>query len=395
MFIDHPDVRVFIVMRRSLLFQILRWCTAFSVSALALIVWWVLAVIPRGLGEVSFHWLYGFLILLTLILSAVILFARAPRRMSSILARFGFIGALGAFLMTAAFVLHYTNAVWNADLVYQLTWISSLALFVLGFVAWLVGGMPPMVVLFLRRFGKTELNQTLVRAVRRQRRGMPVRVVTLDDSDFTPMSGARNQMLVGAIGTAAAIVPVAVATYFVYTNFSSLFGVAEARLYGQAMMIALAGLLLLVLLCSLPSVGFLGFAFARSWVNRRIRIMSNIDITRLTSLLARGTAWQRSRLLSAPKAMIATTSHALWRDAVMELMQAAETVILDISDLSENVEWELGQLCEKFPEKAVILVRHNADLPNERIRNLEQDLRLVSYRSYPELEKSLRGMIQK
>lgn len=371
-----------------------RWFMALPASAGAGAGWLSLCNAALFIEEHSLFWLLLLGLALALTFSAVSLATPAghwPRR-SRVAARFGGLGAAGAFLLAARFTPLVKNAVWNADILQQLTLLVGLALFVLALVAWLAGGEAPRVVLFLRRFGKTDLNRTLGRAARGRWRGIRFRMVTLDDRDFAPLSGERRPVLAGVFAAAVVVGFLALAVYVFLNFFSELFGVAEERLGGQALAMSLVWIFLVALLCLIPTLVFLGWAFWRSWARRRTVIASSADVNRLSSSLIRPTAkWQRARALSSPRALVVTTEHELWKEAVLELIKVADLVFLDLSELSDSVLWELDRLREQCPTKAVILTQQEAPVPTAVLSGSE--LRLVSYRSYSELEKVLGGIM--
>jgi len=359
---------------RVLLRRQIRWSVAVPLLASAVAAWLALDVsMPKG-EELFLEW--AVLVLLMIALLRAAFAAVAPPDRGAATARFGFIGACAMFVLAWKWIPLARDGVGAHDTLDPYTVIVAVLLYVDAFVAWLAGGPPAGLVVFLRRFGKTELNRALARAARRRRGTKRFRMITLDDRDFTPLSGGRSALSI----TAAALIPLT-AFAFVVMNASSN-AVAELALYELAERVARTLLLIGAAVCLVPTILILGWAFWRSWAKRRQSVTSTTQIDRLISSLTKKTTWWlRARTLSNPRAVVVTTAHELWQQTVLALMRAADVVVIDLSEVSENVQWELDRLREEFPSKAVILLPTTSPPPGS------SNMRIVPYHSFAELEK--------
>jgi hypothetical protein len=68
-------------------------------------------------------------------------------------------------------------------------------------------------------------------------------------------------------------------------------------------------------------------------------------------------------MLSAPRALVAATSQGLWKEAVVAITRVAGVVVIDASELSGSIEWELRTLAKDFSGKSVVLVHESARVP--------------------------------
>ena len=294
--------------------------------------------------------------------------------------------ALGSLLLAARFIPLAAEALWNADLVQPFLVFLAAALYCLAMIGWLAGGRAPRTAVFLRRFGRGDLNRALRKATRRSRGDDRWRLITLDDRQFMPI-GANRVPVIGCSAAGAVVTTVgASGVYWVVSNFDELFGVAEARPTGVSLILSSGLTLGGFLICLAVTVLVLVACYLHSFGSRRLSIGSSNDVDHLSRSLQRTRAWSRARSMSTPRAQVVGTDHSCWRYAVLELMKAADVVFLDVSDLSDNVQWELDRLSESFPEKAVLLKREGG--PSALIPELA-GATVVTYSSYSALARSL------
>jgi hypothetical protein len=351
-----------------------RWAVAVPLAGSAAMAWVALDQSIGASEGIIADW--ALLVLLMVALIRATIAAVAPPERGAALARFGLIGACATLLLDWQWILPAFRGDAGFDILPTYTAIVALLLYVCAFMAWLAGGTSPGLVVFLRRFGKTELNQALARAARGRRGAKRFRMITLDDGDFVPVSANRSPVAIGAV----ILLALAALAYPVITFSNQAIDILA--LAAQSMEVVKGLVIGTAIVCAVPTVIFLAWAFCRSWIKRRKRILSGAQIGQLVKTLSKRPAWWlRARALSNPRAVVVTTPHGLWQQTVLELMGLAELVVLDLSDVSENVAWELDQLRERFPRKAVILLPATSSPPAN-----SGDMRVVAYQSFAELK---------
>jgi hypothetical protein len=68
---------------------------------------------------------------------------------------------------------------------------------------------------------------------------------------------------------------------------------------------------------------------------------------------------QRSRSLFAPRLVVLNVAPPVWRQTVKAFAAACSTSPIDLSDVSENVLWEIEELTRRFGQKCVFVGRHD------------------------------------
>lgn len=372
--------------------RFVRIIISFFLSGAALISW-VILIIAAQLVEISNSLLLTpILIVLTLTLVACGISCSKPKAWSlnaQTATRFGFYSALGFFLLSFRTVSLVTDAVWNADLLLILASLLCVLSFYVGLVGWLKSGQNSQTILFLRRFGKSEINRALGRVVKRKNEP-PLRLIALDDDNLAPAGGNRRPFLAGVAGAALFITPIALMTNFVTNNFDSLFGVAEARLYGASMLSALSVVGQVVLVCSVPTVALFGWSLARSRAKRTKKVGSPAELESVVQSESQGrTKWPRSNRLRNPSTTVVTTIHELWQETVIRLIEIADYVVLDVSDPTEHIEWELNQLRSGLKGKAIVTGKNGTPLTSGEADTEPRGIVDIRYSTYAELEEKI------
>jgi len=68
----------------------------------------------------------------------------------------------------------------------------------------------------------------------------------------------------------------------------------------------------------------------------------------------------RSRKVFGPRLVVLRVASPVWRDAVGELASLSSLPLIDISELTENVLWELQELIRRFGDKCVLIGRYES-----------------------------------
>ena len=277
-----------------------------------------------------------------------------------------------------------------------------------------------MLVLFLRRFGHDEAQSAVTFAVV-QTIGASWRVVTLDDAEMVPLGVADAPRRVFRAGqfaskylvpvilflglrafpflvltgwgvVAVALIPPAVD--FALTGVTSpepwmtaidpllksLVSVLEGRLPLEAIDFSLPGLFALVasaaavsfavmiatmvvLLVALPLSTVLFFVMSSADAIREAERSKSLAVTSVPELRSAAQAIAaRSRKVFGPRLVVVRSASHVWRDAVRELAALASVRLIDISEPTENVLWEIEEL-RRLGDKIVLIGHHDRVAP--------------------------------
>ena len=259
-----------------------------------------------------------------------------------------------------------------------------------------------MLVLFLRRFGHDEAQSAVTFAVV-QTIGASWRVVTLDDAEMVPLGVADAPRRVFRVGQFASkhVLPIVLflglrafpvlvlagwavialalappALDFALTGVTSaaawmeaidpfvaiLASVFEGRLPFDAIEASLPGLFALVataaalsfavmmatmvvLLLALPLSTVLFFVSSSADSIREAEQSKSIAVSSVAEIRSAAHAIAaRSRKVFGPRLVVVRSASHVWRDAVRELASLASVRLIDISEPSENLLWEIEEL---------------------------------------------------
>jgi hypothetical protein len=271
-------------------------------------------------------------------------------------------------------------------------------------------------ILFLRRFGYDDAQSAITYAVL-QTIGGSWRVVTLDDAEMVPIGvadGTRRVFSAGRVasksiisighflglgafpyltGTLWAIVALALAgpaLEFAQTGVprwdkwgdtidpyiriaSSIFDgrppleAVAPTLPGVFAVVAMAaaasfGVLIVtmvVLLVAVPMSGVLAFVSTSDDSVQEAERLKTMAVSSLSEIraAAAGIA-RRSRKVFGPRLVVIKVASQVWREAVSELASVSALPLIDISEPTDNVLWELQELLRRFGDRCVIIGRH-------------------------------------
>jgi uncharacterized membrane protein len=195
-------------------------------------------------------------------------------------------------------------------------------------------------VLFLRRFGFTGATRALSEAVA-DSLGHDWRLITLDDAEVASIGVHRRSRRAVRIGWLAVLAVVGLGLWmFVSINSSSTSGGLGGIVAFVLVVLLLVCVGVVVLVASL-------FLAVGTRALRRAERSKALAITRPEEVerSARRVKRQATRFF-APRLIVARVTSPLWREVVERLLQVADVVIVDVSELSPNMLWELGVLSE-------------------------------------------------
>lgn len=238
-------------------------------------------------------------------------------------------------------------------------------------------------VLFLRRFGFEDATQ-LVTFAAVEEIGRSWRVVTLDDSRVQAVGGSQGPRRLLALASAVLLAALAGAAWWGFgggpdrlfddvadSTTSNSAATTPAEEIGQAIGIALvagiiAGLILLVIivLAGVAAVSSLFSLF--SYGKARGSELAKTAVMRTETEVAKRaeSVARRSRRIFAPRLVVARVADPVWRQAVLTFARHCDAVIVDVSEASDNLRWEIQTLLPALGARCVLVGR--ADLLTEQ-----------------------------
>jgi hypothetical protein len=92
---------------------------------------------------------------------------------------------------------------------------------------------------------------------------------------------------------------------------------------------------------------------------------------------------RRSRKVFGPRLVVLRVASQVWQDAVTELASVSSLPLIDISEPTENVLWELETLTRRFGERCVVIGNHEqvaalAGLPSSNVGATAVERRLAA-----------------
>ncbi len=261
-------------------------------------------------------------------------------------------------------------------------------------------------VLFLRRFGYSKASQAVTYAAATTI-GSSWRLVTLDDEDIAPLGvnepPRRAFGIVAVVSRTAAkvmqflsfrVFPTAVTLVWVPVGleflragdwravltdgtidpYVEIYGMLmelrppieyfEASLPGMFAIVgtvaalSFLGLLgtFIALLLALPFAGIIGFvssavgAVDAAERSKTLAVRNHADLHQVVATIT-----ERSRRVLAPRLVVLRVAHDIWQETVTRLATVTAVSIIDVSEVTENLAWELSELERLFGDHYVII----------------------------------------
>lgn len=234
-------------------------------------------------------------------------------------------------------------------------------------------------VLFLRRFGFHQASQALTFAVS-SAFGRRWRLVTLDDAEIAPMGvppGKRRLAQIGRwlfLGVLLIAVLYALVWFFggepkqiINELFDNMFNKAKDRgdnpfsaFIGAFFGTLVAGLVILAFIFSFLLIGVSLSASAAlfSWNTwrqvrkaERSKALSIVEENRIAAILTE--VINRTKRIFAARLTVLRVSGKFWQEVVRRLVMSADAIVVDISEPSDNLLWEIATLEENDGVTAV------------------------------------------
>jgi hypothetical protein len=235
---------------------------------------------------------------------------------------------------------------------------------------WLVRGKRRLV-LFLRKFGFIGATQAVTFAVVKAL-GRNWRLVTLDDAEVAPVGTRKRMRWLAIVAGLIAVGVVAWGLFWVFGgSFDSLMGdTAKGAMKGATLKdflpkIIVAMVLLIVvggiaLVLILVPVGFAGavalFAWSSYGAIRRAESAKTVPIATEAQLEQTALAIaRRSRRIIGPRLVVTKVASSIWQLAVRRLASASSAVIIDISEPTDNLLWEVESLRPEMRSRCILV----------------------------------------
>ena len=103
-----------------------------------------------------------------------------------------------------------------------------------------------------------------------------------------------------------------------------------------------------------------GFVFLFPLSNR-MHVSSRRDLLRAVLQIKR-LARYRPRFYS-PRSLVFSSSDAWWRTCVEKFAANCDYVLIDLSQVTDNITWELAYLKSRMPDRFIVLLDEGAELP--------------------------------
>jgi hypothetical protein len=191
-------------------------------------------------------------------------------------------------------------------------------------------------VLFLRRFG-LDVNSVVSRVIQKGL-GRRFRFVTLDDGKFPAVDVPALERWTGRLGPPVIAALVVFGALAARQSLSQLHSSNGAYAQTAAQMSAVMGYWIAIFWALLML----------AWIHlRRVRRKSRYDIRRggkLTSFLLdirTLDSWRLRLSFLGPEAVVAKVSDSLWQKCVSDVSELLGMVLIDVSDPTPNLQWEI------------------------------------------------------
>jgi WD40 repeat protein len=214
-------------------------------------------------------------------------------------------------------------------------------------------------ILFLRRFGDRVLSERIRSSLEASLR-WHYRLVALDDSTLPPIGVASRQFrrAVVLVACVAGCVMLALGGLVLWLS-------AGGQGDGDSPFDAWLGAAAVVLLIPIGVISLLALPFIY-FARRRVRRAAHARVDRQRAVesaarrVRRQKRWVNSLSLAAPQALILDTSDDFWQPTVLALLPVVDVAVIDLSDPTENIEWEVQQIVNQCADKFIVVAEREA-----------------------------------
>lgn len=229
-------------------------------------------------------------------------------------------------------------------------------------------------VLFLRRFGFDDATSTLTFASAKVI-GRSWRLVTLDDDRVRAVGGSPGpRRLLGLIGLATTVALLGGGVWLLQggpnrlidrtvagtdagggaTDLGTVIGQIIAGVVVAALLVAV--LLVLAIVTGVSSLfSVVSYGAARRGERAKSTVIASASDVRTRSAAVD----RRSGRIFAPRLVVVRVADPVWQAAVREFAGLSDAVLVDVSQSSENLLWELSTLLPTLGNRCILVGRHD------------------------------------
>lgn len=241
--------------------------------------------------------------------------------------------------------------------------------------SWMVASGRKKIVLYLRRFRRTAANEALSAAMHGALRSC-ARLVVLDDARLQPVSVPLRErlltlasalpvlaglLLVAAVGSSVKG-PVVIEDTYGGTNQHGIISIAprattavdRTQYSGLPVLLDLPGALGLWAVLGL--CGLLSVKCVRSSAQARSRVARQQDIAAVVKHMQALGGWMAAPKPLGALATVVSVEDACWQDVVTALAAHADAIVLDVSEPTGPIWWEISHCVERHPQKLLLIM---------------------------------------
>ncbi|MDP9078851.1 MAG: hypothetical protein M3O71_15590 [Bacteroidota bacterium] len=229
------------------------------------------------------------------------------------------------------------------------------ALFVALFLSICLSVRKKIVVLYLRKFHS---NVEIISPAHLGGLGKGIRLVTLQDQSFPSMASTRKDKIVAYLVMFFIFIAGILLTY--YMTIGDIEEVSEDN---EFMFTIAYTIILFALWLGLTMLTFMLFYIIKRNISKVIRITKEKDITGAANQIGAMNSVIKRPALMAGRATIIETANNLWRETVARILLKCTIVIVDISQITTNISWEINEcLVRKIP--LVLICSEETNIPD-------------------------------
>ena len=360
--------------------------------------WMVLRLIRRILDFQAItlpQWLVLFYLSLFLIYMSVCFCTRQKANALGVLSRltiFGFVTCFVLFLYLLAHIRMVGSDPFHTLTQYFIIIHAAVMSLFIGVQSYLGYPVLPLKILFLRKFGNSDLNSAVRTVFHRKKFKVTTRLTTLDDSNFVP---AGNDYLIYLFVLSCFVV---VASFVYFVNWAiklmspHLFGFAEQAVLGESIGAAALLLQYWIFISLSPALLVFVYLVALSELRKYILIESKKSLIRFNSSHGRlDVVSSRFDVMGSPRARTVATSDSHWKSVVSQLAKNNNLIIMDLSEYSESIRWEVELLSELYRRKTIFLAHESIAISN----SIPSDIAVIKYNSIETFKEHVQHFTRK
>lgn len=215
------------------------------------------------------------------------------------------------------------------------------------------------VVLVLRKFRRTTVSKIIIGAFARSLRRR-YRLVTLYDANFPRAGLSLTTDSVISLSIPGTIVLVAFLGSLIILQYPLTPLVTGEGVFGVVFLIGMQFLLPLWIVNVGILFGLLCCVAVHRWrIYRRssTKVSTEKDLVSLAELIWTLGSWSRAATFMGPRTATIEVESLLWQQAVQTLSAAADAIIIDVSEQSESLSWEIDYCLRNHGEKTIFIGR--------------------------------------